>query len=37
VHQPVDQPGSAAVVLLHELAEQTTVDHHPLRIIAPPE
>ncbi|MDD7938996.1 SpoIIE family protein phosphatase [Actinomycetospora lutea] len=32
----VDQLGSAAVLLLHELAEQTTVDHHPLRIIAPP-
>jgi anti-anti-sigma factor len=32
----VEQLGSAAVLLLHELAEQTTVDHHPLRIIAPP-
>lgn len=32
----VDQLGSAAVLLLHELAEQTTVDNHPLRIIAPP-
>jgi anti-sigma regulatory factor (Ser/Thr protein kinase)/anti-anti-sigma regulatory factor len=32
----VDQLGSAAVLLLHELAEQPTVDRHPLRIIAPP-
>ncbi|MCD2191987.1 SpoIIE family protein phosphatase [Actinomycetospora endophytica] len=32
----VDQLASAAVLLLHELAEQAAVDDRPLRIIAPP-